>query len=205
MKNKMFRILLVVLSLLTILSFASCAASKDEVGNYAPEAEAPAPQATIEIAEDAENDDIAVAALKAFLAEDVYGKLVGDFEEITGQQARELEITAATEYTIPDFEGAEMHLLMVNGAADVLHNDAILDRIILLVDLDTGAVYDQYSIDMDSFDGNLSTYEGKVKYCLGCYNSYLMGNNDGIMTNPVTEVKTDLSAEEIAAINEAIR
>ena len=41
MKNKMLRILLVVLSLLTILSFASCAASKNEVGNFAPEAEAP--------------------------------------------------------------------------------------------------------------------------------------------------------------------
>ena len=38
MKNKTFRILLVVLSLLTVLSFASCAAAKDSVGNlYAPD------------------------------------------------------------------------------------------------------------------------------------------------------------------------
>jgi hypothetical protein len=44
MKNKTFRILLVVLSLLTVLSFASCAAAKDSVGNlYAPEAAPEAP------------------------------------------------------------------------------------------------------------------------------------------------------------------
>ena len=44
MKNKMFRILLVVLSLLTVLSFASCATAKDSVGNlYAPEAAPEAP------------------------------------------------------------------------------------------------------------------------------------------------------------------
>ena len=201
----MKKMLAVLLVLLMVLVMAACGGTAEPQNTPEPETEVPAPQATIEIAADAANDDIAVAALKAFLAEDIYGKLVSDFEEVTQQQARPLEITAATEYSIPDLEGEEMHLLMVNGVADVLHNDAILDRIILLVDLDTGAVYDQYSIDMDSFDGNLSTYEGKVKYCLGCYNSYLMGNNDGIMTNPATEVKTDLSAEEIAAINEAIR
>ena len=39
MKNKMFRIILVALALLTVLSFASCAAAKDSAGNlYAPEA-----------------------------------------------------------------------------------------------------------------------------------------------------------------------
>jgi hypothetical protein len=198
----MKKMIAVLLVLLMVLAMTACGGNT--AAQEASEPEVPAPQATIEIAQDAESDDIAVAALKAFLAEDVYGKLVGDFEEVTQQEARQLEITAAAEYSIPDLEGEEMHLLMVNGAADVLHNDAIYDRIILLVDLETGAVYDQYSIDINSFDGNMSTYEGKVKYCLGCYNSYLMGDNDGIMTNPETEVKTDLSAEEIAAINEAI-
>lgn len=44
MKNKMFRLILVVLSLLTVLSFASCAAAKDSAGNlYAPEAAPEAP------------------------------------------------------------------------------------------------------------------------------------------------------------------
>ena len=44
MKNKTFRILLVILSLLTVLSFASCAAAKDNAGNlYAPEASPEAP------------------------------------------------------------------------------------------------------------------------------------------------------------------
>ncbi|MBP0962698.1 MAG: hypothetical protein J6Q99_00145 [Oscillospiraceae bacterium] len=198
----MKKFIAILLMLSMVLTLAACGGTAPQ-NTPAPETEdeVPAPQANIEIAEDAENEDIAIAALKAFLAEDIYGKLVGDFEETTQQEARSLEITAATEYTIPDLEGEEMHLLMVNGAADVLHNDAIYDRIILLVDLETGAVYDQYSIDMNSFDGNLSTYEGKVKYCIGCYNSYLMGDNDGFMTNPELEVKTDLSAEEIVAIN----
>lgn len=44
MKNKTFRILLVILSLLTVLSFASCAAAKDSAGNlYAPEASPESP------------------------------------------------------------------------------------------------------------------------------------------------------------------
>lgn len=45
MKNKTFRLILVILSLLTVLSFASCAAAKDSVGNlYAPEATPEAPE-----------------------------------------------------------------------------------------------------------------------------------------------------------------
>ena len=203
----MKKFIAVLLMLSMMLSLAACGGSTEaQPETPAPEAEAPAPQATIEIAEDAGNQDIAITALQAFLAEDVYGTLVADFEEATQQPARELEITAATEYTIPDFEGTDMHLLMVNGAADVLtQDDTIYDRIILLVDLDTGAVYDQYSMDIFNFTGDTSDYEGKVRYCLNVYNGYLMGNNDGFMTSPQTEVKTDLTAEEIAAINQAIR
>ena len=203
----MKKIVAVLLMLSMVLTLAACGGSSAPQSTPEPETEdtVPTPQAAIEIAEDAQNEDIAVAALKAFLAEDIYGKMVGDFEAMTGTKARELEITSASEYTIPDFEGTQMHLLMVYGKADVVHDDGAFDSMILLVDLDTGAVYDQYSMDIFNFTGDTSTPEGRIRYCLNVYDSYLMGNNDGYMTSPKLEVKTDLSADEIAAINAAIR
>ena len=184
-----------ILCLMLVMALCACGGSES----------APAPQASIEISADASNDDIAVSALKAFLNEGIYQKFVTDYENTIGEKARQLEITNATEYNIPDFEGNKMHFLMVNGSADVLVGDGIYDRLILLVDLDSGAVYDQYSMDTVNFDGDVSTLEGRIRYCMNCYDSYLMGHNDGIMTNPELETKTDLSADEIAAINAAIR
>ena len=129
----MKKFICVILSLVLVMALCACGGSES----------APAPQASIEISADASNDDIAVSALKAFLNEGIYQKFVTDYENTIGEKARQLEITNATEYNIPDFEGNKMHFLMVNGSADVLVGDGIYDRLILLVDLDSGAVYDQ--------------------------------------------------------------
>ena len=98
MKNKMFRIILVALALLTVLSFASCAAAKDSAGNlYAPEAAPEAPSVgmgsdgltssdlpadaverkiikTYELTAETKEFDATVAALDALVAE--YGGYV---------------------------------------------------------------------------------------------------------------------------------
>ena len=73
MKNKTFRILLVVLSLLTVLSFASCAAAKDSVGNlYAPEAAPEAP--SIGMTNDKLFEDIkALEAEETILMKELFG------------------------------------------------------------------------------------------------------------------------------------
>ena len=98
MKNKMFRIILVALALLTVLSFASCAAAKDSAGNlYAPEASPESPSVgmgsdgltssdlpadaverkiikTYELTAETKEFDATVAALDALVAE--YGGYV---------------------------------------------------------------------------------------------------------------------------------
>ncbi len=52
----------------------------------------------------------------------------------------------------------------------------------------------------------METEEDVLTYCMSVYNSYLMDYNDGIMTSADSdETHTELSAEEIAEINEAIK
>ena len=162
----------------------------------------------IEITPDMEQEDVAVAALKAFKNSDLYEKLVEGYEKNSGQPGNGFTITRATEYTIPDLNGKAYHLLMVNADAMVYSepNKAFFDRVILLVDLDTGKVYDNYyCLNVGSYMGEMENEEDVLTYCMAVYNSYLMDCNEGIMTSADSdEAHWDLTAEEIAAINEAI-
>ena len=83
----MKKLISIILSIAFMLSLTACGGSSS----------APAPQATIEISADDTNEDIAVSALRAFLSEGIYQKLVGDYESAIGEKAREFEITDASE------------------------------------------------------------------------------------------------------------
>ena len=163
----------------------------------------------IEITPDMEQDDVAVAALKAFKNSDLYEKLVDGYEKNSGQQSNGFTITRATEYIIPDLKGEAYHLLMVNADAMVYSEPdrAYFDRVILLVDLETGKVYDNYyCLNVGSYRGQMETEEDILTYCMAVYNSYLMDCNEGIMTSADSdETHWDLTEEEIAEINAAVQ
>ena len=188
---------LIALLLTAVLCFAFCAC-----GGGSTEME-------IELNDDMTGEDVVIASMKAFMDGDLYDKLVGSYEEMTGEAGREFTVTRATEYQIPDLEGKAYHLMMMNADADVYSepDNCFFDRVILMVDMETGKVYDNYyCLNVSSYIGQMETEEDVLTYCMAVYNSYLMDCNDGIMTSAESdETHVELSADEIAAINEAIR
>lgn len=188
---------LIALLLTAVLCFALCACGG---GNTDME---------IELNDDMTGEDVVIASMKAFMEGELYDKLVGGYEEMTGETGREFTVTRATEYQIPDLEGKAYHLMMMNADADVYSepDNCFFDRVILMVDMETGKVYDNYyCLNVGSYMGQMETEEDVLTYCMAVYNSYLMDCNEGIMTSAESdETHVELSADEIAAINEAIK
>lgn len=188
---------LIALLLTAVLCFALCACGG---GNTDME---------IELNDDMTGEDVVIASMKAFMEGELYDKLVGGYEEMTGETGREFTVTRATEYQIPDLEGKAYHLMMMNADADVYSepDNCFFDRVILMVDMETGKVYDNYyCLNVGSYMGQMETEEDVLTYCMAVYNSYLMDCNEGIMTSAESdETHVELSADEIASINEAIK
>lgn len=188
---------LIALLLTAALCFAFCAC-----GGGSTEME-------IEVNEDMTGEDVVISAMQAFKTSELYDKLIVGYEERTGEKGREFTVTRATEYQIPDLEGKDYHLMMMNADADVYSepDNCFYDRVILMVDMETGKVYDNYyCLNVASYTVQMETEEDVLTYCMSVYNSYLMGYNDGIMTSADSdETHTELSAEEIAEINEAVQ
>ena len=188
---------LIALLLTAVLCFAFCACGG---GNTDME---------IELNDDMTGEDVVIASMKAFMEGELYDKLVGGYEEMTGETGREFTVTRATEYQIPDLEGKAYHLMMMNADADVYSepDNCFFDRVILMVDMETGKVYDNYyCLNVNSYMGQMETEEDVLTYCMAVYNSYLMDCNDGIMTSAESdETHVELSSDEIAAINQAIK
>lgn len=163
----------------------------------------------IELNDTMTDEDVVVSALKAFMEGDLYDALVGSYEERSGQEGIGFTVTRATEYQIPDLNGKAYHLMLMNADAMVYSepDDCYFDRVILMVDMETGKVYDNYyCLNTGAYMGQMETEEDILTYCMSVYNSYLMGCNYGVMTSEDSgEIHVDLSAEEITAINEAIK
>ena len=163
----------------------------------------------IEIDENMAEEDVVIAAMKAFVTGDLYDALVASYEEKTGTAGREFTVTRATEYNIPDLEGKAYHLMMMNADADVYSepDNCFFDRVILMVDMETGKVYDNYyCLNVGSYMGQMETEEDVLTYCMAVYNSYLMDCNEGIMTSAESgETHVELTDAEIAEINAAIK
>ncbi len=192
----MKKVFAVFLAAVLCLAFCACGGDGD-------------PTMEIEITQDMEQDDVAVAALKEFKNSSLYEKLVDGYEKNSGNEGNGFTITRATEYSIPELEGKAYHLLMINADAMVYSepDGCYFDRVILMVDLDNGNVYDNYyCLNTASYMGQMETEEDILTYCMAVYNSYLLDCNEGIMTSAESdETHRDLTADEIAEINAAIQ
>ena len=138
------------------------------------------------------NQQIAVWLVQQFCASDFFREITENYESASGTSAREVEVTHGDIYELEDFNGIPVHAVMLCLSADWCYEDTVDESIYLLVDLETGDIYNSVTADMDSGYGLL----------LSCMHSHVESGQSPLWTD--MESCTELTAEEIAALNAAL-
>lgn len=169
---------------------------QDTVPPVQPEAETPEAEQTAEpMAEQAlpdlpDEQLIAVYLVQQFCSSDFFAEISRNYENDLGKAPREPELSHATVYQLGNMEGAAVHVLMIRLNADWNYNGGNDDNIFLLIDLETGDIYDSL------------TAGGTFGLVLNCMYSHTEFDNDIIYSE--METYTDFTEEEIAAVNSVL-
>lgn len=108
-------------------------------------------------------------------------------------------LQAAYEYYLEDFEGFEVHLIMlrVSGIDTDLYG---ISSNVFLVNPDTGAIYSEFELGLD-YTGNIGKIEDA--YVAILCSSFWNGDDTGIWSE--MEQIAQISQEDLTAINNALR
>lgn len=148
--------------------------------------------------------DFLVENLSEYMNSEGYLERQKIFEDGIGTDAKELTVTRVIEVSADDLgeERISVHFLAVKADCD--WGKGVNDyytNILLVVDYETGEVYDEFTVDASWVDMN-GTKEQQIFYML---NGPLVGDGyDGGTVIVDSETRTELSQEDIAAINEAL-
>ena len=154
-----------------------------------------------------ERQKLAADTVKAFL-ESTGDAAVKGFEEVTGSKARPTTVTHAMEYRLGNWDGkgTNAHCMLIRLDMDVACDGGTYDSVRILLDMDTGKCYNSLDIDwslIDACDGNPTNKEEFNTIALNSYHSYVAYGNEFIWAD--MEIREELTQEELAAINEALR
>jgi len=127
--------------------------------------------------------------------------LVEAYENVTAAKARAISVSHAMEYRLGNWDGFTVHFMLVCLDAD-LCTDGIYDRVYLLMDMDTGNIYDSTMLH-DNIPDPAATMEDVCLRATSAYMSYVMFAQDFLWAD--MEIREELSAADIAAINEALK
>ena len=148
--------------------------------------------------------DFLVENLGEYMNSEGYLERQKIFEDGFGTDAKELTVTRVIEISAHDLgeKQISVHFLAVKADCDCGKGaDDYYTNILLVVDYETGEVYDEFLIDASWADMN-GTKEQQIFYML---NGALVGEGyDGGTVIVDTETRTELSEEDIAKINEAL-
>jgi len=148
--------------------------------------------------------DFLVENLGEYMNSEGYLERQKIFEDGFGTDAKELTVTRVIEISAHDLgeKQISVHFLAVKADCDWGKGaDDYYTNILLVVDYETGEVYDEFLIDASWADMN-GTKEQQIFYML---NGALVGEGyDGGTVIVDTETRTELSEEDIAKINEAL-
>ena len=148
--------------------------------------------------------DFLVENLGEYMNSEGYLERQKIFEDGFGTDAKELTVTRVIEISAHDLgeKQISVHFLAVKADCDWGKGaDDYYTNILLVVDYETGEVYDEFLIDASWADMN-GTKEQQIFYML---NGALVGEGyDGGTVIVDTETRTELSEEDIATINEAL-
>ena len=148
--------------------------------------------------------DFLVENLGEYINSEGYLERQKIFEDGFGTDAKEFTVTRVIEVSADDLgeKQISVHFLAVKADCDWGKGvDDYYSNILLVVDYETGEVYDEFIIDASWADMN-GTKEQEIFYML---NGPLVGEGyEGGTVIVDTETRTELSEEDIATINEAL-
>ena len=154
-----------------------------------------------------ERQKLAADTVKAFL-ESKGDAAVKEFEEVTGSKARPVTVTHAMEYRIGNWDGkgTNAHCMLTWLDMDVACDGGVDDSVRILLDMDTGKCYNSMDLDWSLIDACGGTPTNKEEFntiALNSYHSYVAYGNEFIGAD--MEIREELTHEELAAINEALK
>lgn len=144
--------------------------------------------------------DFIVEHLNEYTQSENYLSMVKGFEDSTGKQAREFAVTNVVELKV-DGIGAnsiDLHFLLVKAQCDIAVTDGFYDAIPLVVDYETGEVYDQFTRNAD-----WAGKETKEGYLYKMFDTCFVSSDyddDAIFADDI-ETRTKLSKAALAEIN----
>ena len=148
--------------------------------------------------------DFLAEHLSSYMQSEGYQQRKAIFEEGFQTEAKDLTVTRVIEVEADDLgeNQISVHFLAVKADCDWGKAEGdYYTNILLVVDYETGKVYDEFMIDPSWADMN-GSYEQEIFYML---NGPLVGEGyEGGTIIVDSETRTDLTAEDIAKINEAI-
>lgn len=154
-----------------------------------------------------ERQKLPADTVKAFL-ENTGDAAVKEFEEVTGSKARPTTVTHAMEYRLGNWDGkgTNAHCMLIRLDMDVACDGGVDDSVRILLDMDTGKSYNSMDLDWSLIDacGGIPTNKEEFNtLALNSYHSYVAFGNEFIWAD--MEIREELTQEELAAINEALK
>ena len=145
-----------------------------------------------------------IEKLNEYMSSEEYLNRQKIFEDVTFKDAKELTVTKVIEVSADNLgeNQISVHFLAVKADCDWAKGEnEIFTNILLIVDYETGKVYDEFTIDASWADMN-GTKEQEIFYML---NGPLVGDgyNGGTIIVP-SEKRTNLSKKDISTINDAL-
>lgn len=152
-----------------------------------------------------EQQQMVVDATNQVLASDSFKEIVSAYEEASQSEAKEPKVVQAIDYQLDDFNGYKVDVMLIKLQADVMYDNAIYKDFQILVDKESGEVYDNVSLNVaewsNSFDGTCKSEEDVKPMLLMCY-SFLEQN--GLLWTD-SETLVELTEADLEVINNNLK
>lgn len=183
-----------MLALVLCLSLCACGAREESSTTE------PTPASIVVDGEEVSVKGFLVEHLSEYIQSEAYLAREAAFEELFGTEAGSFAVTKVIELTAEGLgpNSISVHYLAVKADCDFAVDDCGFDNILLVVDYESGKVYDEFTIDpsWETMDGS---NEQQIWYML---HGPLVGSDyDGGAIIIDSEVRTELSVADIAEIN----
>ena len=154
-----------------------------------------------------DREKLAADTVKTFL-ENTGDAAIKQYEDVIAKKARPTTVTHAMEYRLGNWDGkgTNAHCMLIWLSADVVWDNSAYDSVQILLDMDTGEIYDSLNADwnlLDACDGDPTNKEEFNTIALNAYLSYVLYGAEQMWTE--WEIREEFSDSELAAINEALK